>query len=93
MSVIATAIGLAGAVWSDWATETPRNIWLAAAACVLIALVITAVYFVQSNTAFAAKAIPIDQVPAKLDTWQMIHNLRIALAVAASALGVWAISR
>tara|TARA_R110002051_G_scaffold2924_11_gene15435 strand:+ start:4590 stop:4799 length:210 start_codon:yes stop_codon:yes gene_type:complete len=36
---------------------------------------------------------PANQVTGKLDTWLLIHNVRIALAFAASALGVWAISR
>lgn len=53
----------------------------------------TTVLFVPSNAAIAAKTIPIDQMTSKLDTWLLIHNVRIALAFAASALGVRGSSR
>lgn len=46
-----------------------------------------------SNTAFAGKAIALDQVPAKLDAWLLLHNIRIAIALAASVLGVVAVNR
>lgn len=91
--VIPTLIGLAGMLWSDWSNSANRIIWFGAAGCILAVLVLTMAYYVPSNAAFAAKAIPIDQVSGKLDTWLMIHNLRIVLAFAASALGVWAVSR
>ncbi|WP_348627969.1 hypothetical protein [Rhizobium sp. H4] len=48
-------------------------------------------YFAPSNDAFAARAVAVDQVAAKL--WLFVHNFRIALAFAASSLGVWALSR
>lgn len=91
--VIPTLIGLAGVLWSDWSNSANRIIWFGAAGCILAVLALTMAYYVPSNAAFAAKAIPVDQVSGKLDTWLMIHNLRIVLAFAASALGVWAISR
>lgn len=91
--VIPTLIGLAGVLWSDWSNSANRIIWFGAAGCILAVIVLTMAYYVPSTAAFAAKAIPVDQVSGKLDTWLMIHNLRIALAFAASALGVWAISR
>ena len=93
--VIPTLIGLAGMLWLDWGNSTNRIIWFGAAGCILAVLAITMGYFVPSNAAFAAKTIPVDQVSGKLDSWLMIHNLRIvlAVAVAASALGVWAVSR
>ena len=75
-----------------WSNTTTRMIWLGAAGCILAVLAITMAYYAPSNAAFAAKSIPVDQVSSKLDTWLMIHNLRIVLAVAASALGVWAVS-
>lgn len=91
--VIPTLIGLAGVLWLDWSNSANSIIWFGAAGCILAVLAITMGYFVPSNAAFAAKTIPVDQVSGKLDTWLMIHNLRIVLAVAASALGVWAVSR
>ena len=91
--VIPALIGLAGMLWFDWSNTTTRMIWLGAAGCILAVLAITMAYYAPSNAAFAAKSIPVDQVSSKLDTWLMIHNLRIVLAFAASALGVWAVSR
>lgn len=91
--VIPTLIGLAGVFWLDWSNSANRATWFAAAGCILSVLAITMAYYVPSNAAFAARSVPVDQVSGKLDTWLMIHNIRIALAFAASALGVWAISR
>lgn len=91
--VFPTLISLAGMLWFDWSNIATRLIWLGAAGCILAVLAITVGYFIPSNSAYAAKTVPIDQVSGKLDTWLMIHNLRIVLAFAASALGVWAVSR
>lgn len=91
--VLPTLIGLAGVLWLDRSDSANRNIWLGAAGFIVAVLAITTGYFVPSNAAFAAKTIPVDQVSGRLDTWLMIHNLRIVLAVTASALGVWAVSR
>ncbi|PIF38370.1 uncharacterized protein DUF1772 [Delftia sp. 60] len=91
--VIPTLIGLAGALWYDWKQPAPRGLWLASAACIVAVLAFTMGYFVPSNTAFAGKAIALDQVPAKLDAWLLLHNIRIALALAASVLGVVAVNR
>jgi len=91
--IVPTLVGLAGVLWFDWSNGATRAIWLGAAGCIVAVLAITMAYYVPSNAAFAAKSVPVDQVSGKLDTWLMIHNLRIALAFAASALGVWAISR
>jgi hypothetical protein len=82
----------AGVLWFDWSNSANSIIWFGAAGCILAVLAITMGYFVPSNAAFAAKTIPVDQVSGKLDSWLMIHNLRIVLAFAASALGVWAVS-
>lgn len=90
--VIPTVIGLGGTLWLEWSNMGTRTLWLAAAACIGAVLVLTVAYYVPSNAAFAAKSVPLDQVSAKHDSWLLIHNLRIALAILASALGVWAIS-
>lgn len=91
--VVPTLIGLAGSLWLGWGDARARGLWLGAAACIVAVLVVTMAYHVPSNGAFAAKSVPLDQVPAKLDAWLLLHNLRIALAVAASALGTWAVGR
>lgn len=93
LAFLPTAVGLAGMLWFDWSDSVNRSIWLGAAGCIIAVLAITIVYYVPSNAAFAARAVPIDQVSSKLDTWLLIHNLRIMLALVASALGVYAVSR
>src|SRR5262245_57789608 len=69
--VVPTVIGLAGSLGFGWRDARTRWLWIGAAVCVLAVLAITVVYYVPSNAAFQAKAVPVDQVPAKLSTWLM----------------------
>ncbi|MBI1866931.1 MAG: DUF1772 domain-containing protein [Methylocystis sp.] len=89
--VIPTAIGLVGSLWLGWSDGTARMLWLLSFACFAAVIVLTAAYYVPINAQFATKSVPPDQVPAKLDSWLLIHNVRIALACIASALGVLAL--
>lgn len=91
--LLPTLLGLAGAVSVDWTEAAARRLWLAAAGCILALLVLTALWFVPANAAFAAKTVPLAEVPARLDAWLLVHTLRIALALAASALAALAITR
>ena len=50
-------------------------------------------WFLPTNAQFATKSFPLDQVPARLDTWLMVHNVRILLATVASVLGILAVAR
>ncbi len=68
-----------------------RWLWLASLACIVVVLGFTITYFMQINTAFASKVVAIDQVAAMLESWLLLHNIRIALALAASVLGILAI--
>jgi Domain of unknown function (DUF1772) len=70
-----------------------RNAWLAGSGCIVAILLITAAYYLPINARFAGRSVPLEQVPAALDTWLLVHNVRIALAALASVLGVVAISR
>ncbi|MBN5182473.1 DUF1772 domain-containing protein [Serratia marcescens] len=91
--VVPSIIGLIGSLFCNWKVPMARYLWLSAGACIIAVLILTAAYFVPVNAAFASKAIPIVQVPAKLDNWLLVHNFRIALALAAAVLGVVAINR
>lgn len=91
--VVPTLIGLAGALWYDWREPAKRWLWLASVACIVAVLGFTLAYFLPINAAFAGKVVALDQVPAKLESWLLLHNIRIALALAASALGIAAITR
>ncbi|MQB40312.1 DUF1772 domain-containing protein [Rhizobium sp. ICMP 5592] len=88
-----TLIGLIGSLWLGWSEGGARVFWLGAIACVAAVLVLTIAWFVPSNAQFAARSVPLDQVSARLDTWLMIHNVRIALAIVASVFGILAAAR
>ena len=85
---IPAAIGLLGSIWQGWSDGTARTLWLVSLACFAAVIVLTVAFFVPINAQFAAKSVPLDQVPAKLETWLLNHNVRIALAGAASVLGI-----
>lgn len=91
--VVPTVAGLIGSLCYDWREPSARGLWLVAAACIVVVLGLTIGYFVPSNAAFASKAVALDQVSAKIDTWLLLHNIRIVLALAASILGIVAVSR
>ena len=91
--VVPTVVGLAGALWYDWQQPAARGLWLGAAVCIVAVLGLTMAYFAPTNAAFAARATALDQVSAKLDTWLLLHYLRVAVALTASVLGILAITR
>jgi len=91
--VAPTLIGLIGSLWLGWSESGVRILWIGAIACIAAVLVLTVAWFLPANAQFAAKLVPLDGVPAKLDTWLMIHNVRIAFAAIASVLGIAAISQ
>lgn len=90
---LAALAGLAGSVWLSWGEKEARTLWLWAAACLGLLLVFTIAWFSPTNAQFAARSLPIDQVPVTLSRWLMLHTLRIALAAVASVLGVIATRR
>ncbi|NTF51479.1 DUF1772 domain-containing protein [Rhizobium rhizogenes] len=93
LAVAPTLIGLVGSLWLGWNEGGARVFWLGAIACVAAVLVLTIAWFFPSNAQFAVKSVPLDQVSARLDTWLMIHNVRIVLAAMASVLGILAVAR
>ncbi|AYG64815.1 MULTISPECIES: DUF1772 domain-containing protein [unclassified Rhizobium] len=91
--VVPTLIGLAGSLLLGWSESGARTLWIGATVCIAGVLVLTAAWFLPTNAQFASRLIPVDEVSARLDTWLMIHNVRIALATIASVLGIAAVSR
>ncbi|CAH2396406.1 DUF1772 domain-containing protein [Mesorhizobium ventifaucium] len=91
--VVPTLIGLIGSLSLSWSEGGIRSLWIGAIACVVAVLVLTMAWFLPTNAQFATKSIPLDQVPARLDTWLMVHNVRILLATVASVLGILAVAR
>ena len=88
-----TLLGLAGSLWLGWSDARRRHLWGAALVCILVLLVVTSIYNGPLNGQFVSKAVPPDEVPAALDTWLRAHAARVALGLAASVLGVLAVSR
>jgi len=91
--VLPTLVGLICSLWLGWGAPETRILWIGSATCIAGVLALTMIWFVPTNAQFAAKTLPLDQVPARLNTWIMIHYVRIGLAAAASVLGMLAISR
>lgn len=91
--VVPTLLGLAGSLWLGWSEAGTRVLWVGAILSIVAVLVLTVAWFVPTNGQFAAKLVPLDQVPQLLGTWLMIHWIRVALATVGSVLGILAISR
>jgi hypothetical protein len=54
---------------------------------------ITFVNHLLTKSSFAAKSIPLDQVPVTLNLWLSLHTIRVALGLIASVVGLVAIAR
>ena len=91
--MLPTVIGLAGSLWLGWTEPTTRYLWLASLGLVIGILIITFAYHLPTNSAFAAKSIPLEQVPATLNSWLSLHAVRIALGLCASVVGLVAGAR
>lgn len=90
---VPTIIGICASLWLGWGQPVVRLWWGVALAAIAGLMVITAVFHLPTNAAFAAKSIPLDQVPPTLDRWLLLHWLRIALGFAATAAGILAVAR
>lgn len=90
--VLPTMIGLAGSLWSSWFTQGFAW-WVMSSLCLIAVLVLTAMYFVPSNTAFASGGVSPDAVPDRLNQWIRVHYLRISLAFLSAVLGILAVTK
>jgi hypothetical protein len=91
--LLPTLVGLAGSLWFGWSESTTRYLWLASLALVMGILIITFAYHLPTNSAFAAKSIPLDQVSGALNVWLSLHAVRVFLGLLASVLGAVAMTR
>jgi len=91
--VAPTFVALVATVIMNWPHRAVRYLWLASTGAFLLILVVTAVYFVPNNTAFAAGEVSPGEVAGKLDQWGNVHWIRIVLATLSTALGGYAIIR
>lgn len=90
---LAAIAGIMGSILTGWGEKETLIWWVLSAACITALLVFTFIWFGPTNGQFVARSLPMEQVPAKLNTWLMLHNIRIALAALASIFGVIAVSR
>ena len=75
-----------------WGTSTSALVlWILSMVCLLGVIVLTVVYFVPTNNAFASGAIEVGAVSEKLKQWVSIHYARIAIALLGAVLGCLAI--
>lgn len=73
--------------------QPSRRWWVAALLSWIVVAVLTFGFFVPTNTAFAAKTLPVIDVADTLSLWLQIHWLRIAFGVAGTAFAYLAVSR
>lgn len=85
-----TIIGVVGSLWISWNSPDFR-LWALSTLCIAIVMVMTAVYYLPANTAFANGSVEIGEVANRLNQWILIHYVRIALAMLASVFGVFAL--
>lgn len=90
---VPTVIGICGSLWLAWNQPSARFWWGVALTAIVALMVITALFHLPTNAAFAAKSLPLDQVSPTLDRWLLLHWFRIALGFAATAVGILAIAR
>lgn len=76
-------ISLVASLWLGWATPG-RWLWVAATSCIVVLLIMTAIYFLPQNSVFAAGTLPLSEVGPALNRWANLHILRVVLALGAT---------
>ena len=89
--VAPTIIALATTLVLNWKHTTVRVLWLSSTCVFVLILVVTVVYFVPSNSSFAAGEVPVSEVADRLVSWGKMHWVRIWLAVISVAIGAYAV--
>lgn len=76
---IATAlIGVAGSLALNWSSPD-RQWWLAALSSMGVIIFLTVIWFLPTNADFTSGAMSREDVADTLDTWLMLHWLRVLL--------------
>lgn len=88
-----TAFGIVASFWLDRKDARLRVLWGGALASVFAVGLVTAVFELPLNTAFLARATPVNEVGAALDSWLRWHSVRITFGLLAAVLGVAALAR
>lgn len=85
-------IGVLGSLWISWKSPDFK-LWALSALCIVIVMVITAVYYLPANTAFANGSVEVDEVSDRLNQWILLHYVRVALAMLAAVFGVLTLTK
>ncbi|NJL55399.1 DUF1772 domain-containing protein [bacterium] len=72
----------------NWGDPTARLFWLIALVGVLLTIVITLVYHLPTNFGFIEKKYSAAKATSKLQTWVLLHWVRVAVAIAAAASAI-----
>lgn len=88
-----TLIALIASIWLNWDNSSVRNLWLLSLLCMLGIAAITFAWHLPTNSLFANKDIPLDDVPARLNEWLQLHAIRVTLGLTGSILGIIAIQK
>ncbi len=86
-------IGLAGSVWFAREDRSTQRYWIGALVCVVIACLITALYHLPTNFAFAAQVMTASQATATLSMWLLMHWVRLTFALVGTVLSLEALRR
>jgi len=73
--------------------QPSRRWWLLATLCWISVAVLTFVFFVPTNSAFASRTVPAADVTATLALWLQLHWIRIILGITGTASAYLAVTR
>lgn len=70
-----------------WKSKNTSIYWTWSFVLISSAIVLTMVYFVRVNGSFTDQSILLEDVPKTLETWGMLHSVRIVMATLAAVFG------
>lgn len=83
-ALIATIVSVA----FNWGDPTTRLFWLIALVGLLFTIVITLVYHLPTNFGFIEQKYNAAKATSKLQTWVLLHWLRVAVAIVAAVFAI-----
>lgn len=85
-------VGILAMLWLDRRDAARRRLWFGSAGCIAAVLVLTFVWLVPAEAAIVNGLVPFAEVAERRDVWLLMQNGRVVLALAASVLGMLAIT-
>ena len=72
----------------NWGSPAARSLWLIALVGLLLTIVITLVYHLPTNFGFIEQKYSAAKATSKLQTWVLLHWVRVAVAIAAATSAI-----